>query len=373
MAACDLDNTHDSLHRLLRQRMACSNMLHCDSGYSSANHSRQTSLDSSAAVEVEPSASRLLGTAEAVPAGCDWPRRPPLEVPPSTDFVFTRLEIGRARRPAPFVRLSDELALRVFSHLSADELSRCARVCRRWRRLAWQPCLWSDIRLTGGCADPDGALGHIFRLLGCDRLTRVQSSSAAGRLRLRHLDLSGCGRLNGTLGLVAGRCPALRELSVGDCPRVTDAGVRRLAPLGPGLRHLSLAHCRTVSDAGVAQLALSCRRLRYLNVRGCATVGDASLAAVARGCRRLCALDVGRSDASDLGLRLLAQHCPDLRRLSVRGCEMVSDAGVRLVALHCRGLRQVSVQDSAVTLEGCRTVKKYCKRCTIEHSRPGFY
>ncbi|XP_037094599.1 F-box/LRR-repeat protein 7-like [Pollicipes pollicipes] len=327
MATCDLDNTRDSLHRLLRQRMACSNTLHCDSGYSSANHSRQTSLDSSAAVEVAPSAPRHLSTAEAVPAGCDWPRRPPLEVPPSTDFVFTRLEIERARRPAPFVRLSDELALRVFSHLSADELSRCARL----RRLELRGCTTISSRA----------------------LTAVLSSCS----RLQHLDLT-----DGTLGLVAGRCPALRELSVADCPRITDVGVRRLAPLGPGLRHLSLAHCRTVSDAGVAQLALSCRRLRYLNVRGCATVGDASLAAVARGCRRLCALDVGRSDASDLGLRLLAQHCPDLRRLSARGCEMVSDAGVR-----------VSVQDSAVTLEGCRTVKKYCKRCTIEHSRPGFY
>ncbi|XP_037077796.1 F-box/LRR-repeat protein 7-like [Pollicipes pollicipes] len=332
MAACDLDNTHDSLHSLLRQRMACSNTLHCDSGYSSANHSRQTSF---ARTSSSP----------------DW-------------------RLNGPRRPAPFVRLSDELALRVFSHLSADELSRCARVCRRWRRLAWQPCLWTDIRLTGGCADPDGALGHIFRLLGrrqpgalcpavlrvrldgCSRLTDAGLAQLAHRCpQLRRLEL----RLtDGTLGLVAGRCPALRELSVADCPRITDVGVRRLAPLGPGLRHLSLAHCRTVSDAGVAQLALSCRRLRYLNVRGCATVGDAS-------------------DASDLGLRLLAQHCPDLRRLSVRGCEMVSDAGVRLVALHCRGLRQVSVQDSAVTLEGCRTVKKYCKRCTIEHSRPGFY
>jgi len=69
----------------------------------------------------------------------------------------------------------------------------------------------------------------------------------------------------------------------------------------------------------------------------------------------------------------LARSCPNLKKLSVKSCELVSDEGIRQIAFYCRGLQQLNIQDCAgVSLDGYRAVKKYCRRCVIEHTNPGF-
>ena len=83
-------------------------------------------------------------------------------------------------------------------------------------------------------------------------------------------------------------------------------------------------------------------------------------------------LDIGKCDVTDVGLKLLSEHCPNLKKLSVRGCEMVSDQGIQCIAYYCRGLQQLNIQDvTGVSAEGYRTVKRYCRKCIIEHTNPG--
>ncbi|XP_043188259.1 F-box/LRR-repeat protein 7-like isoform X1 [Amphibalanus amphitrite] len=413
------------------------------------------------------------GGAPANSARCprDSPR-PQLPEPPSSAELIMAFKGKRAHKSAPFDRVSDELILHIFSYLSTNELCYCARVCRRWYFLVWEPQLWTSITLTGETTGADRALRQIVKLLcrdnpgtlchtvervelnGCARLTDRGLSLLARRCpelrhlelrgcsqvgdqavmdivshcpNLQHLDLTGCHRVrcldlsqagadhrlnlqyldltdchnltDDSLRVIARHCPqlqhlymrrceqltdagirhvpslcpGLREFSISDCSRVTDFSLRELARLGPTLRYLSVAKCDRVSDAGVAQVARSCYKLRYLNVRGCEAVSDAALELVARCCQRLRALDIGKCDVTDHGLKVLAQHCPNLKKLSVKSCEMISDAGVKYVAYYCRGLQQLNIQDSPVTLEGYRTVKKYCKRCIIEHTNPGFF
>ncbi|KAG6445509.1 F-box/LRR-repeat protein 7 [Manduca sexta] len=165
---------------------------------------------------------------------------------------------------------------------------------------------------------------------------------------------------------------ALKELSVSDCTGVTDFGLYELAKLGPALRYLSVAKCTQVSDSGIRTLARRCYKLRYLNARGCGALGDDGVEAIARGCSRLRALDLGATDVSEAGLQILARCCPNLKKLALRGCELVGDDGLEAVAYYCRGLTQLNIQDTPVTLRGYRAVKKYCKRCVIEHTNPGF-
>ncbi|CAG9793365.1 unnamed protein product [Diatraea saccharalis] len=165
---------------------------------------------------------------------------------------------------------------------------------------------------------------------------------------------------------------ALKELSVSDCTGVTDFGLYELAKLGPALRYLSVAKCTQVSDSGIRTLARRCYKLRYLNARGCGALGDDGVEAVARGCSRLRALDLGATDVSEAGLQILARCCPNLKKLALRGCELIGDDGLEAVAYYCRGLTQLNIQDTPVTLRGYRAVKKYCKRCVIEHTNPGF-
>lgn len=235
-------------------------------------------------------------------------------------------------------------------------------------------------------------------LTGCSQVNWPQEETQ-GRLALQYLDLTDCIAVTDAglraavrvcphllylylrrcvhvsdagLKFIPAYCSNLKELSVSDCVAVTDFGLYELAKLGAALRYLSVAKCTQVSDAGVKAVARRCYRLRYVNARGCEAVSDDALVQLARSCPRLRALDLGKCDVGDAGLGALAHSCPNLKKLSLRACDLVTDRGVQCVAYYCRGLQQLNIQDCQVTLEGYRAVKKYCKRCIIEHTNPGF-
>ncbi|KAF2352175.1 Leucine-rich repeat [Trinorchestia longiramus] len=192
--------------------------------------------------------------------------------------------------------------------------------------------------------------------------------------QLLHLYLRRCINIT-DVGIkhIASYCQTLREASISDCVQVTDFGMYELAKLGPNLRYLSVAKCDQISDAGIKQIARHCYKLRYLNVRGCEAVSDDSMEMVARSCPRLRALDIGKCDVTDNGMKLISENCPNLKKLSVKSCDMVTDRGIQYIAYYCRGLQQLNIQDCQVTLDGYRTVKKFCRRCIIEHTNPGFF
>lgn len=390
----------------------------------------------------------------------------------------------KSPRSSPFDRLPDDLILKIFSYLSSNHHCVCARVCRRWYFLAWEPQLWTNISLNSDKIHVDRGLKTLFRLLcrdsptvcltvekitlngcsrltdtgisiiarrcpelrcleirgcgnvtnagvcelvskchnleklditGCYQITNIQPSSSSSasqeseavlpasltrQLYIQYLDLTDCQLLddNGLKTIVrncpqlthlylrrcvqitdagvkhvASYCVALRELSVSDCLQVTDFGMYELAKLGPNLRYLSVAKCDQVSDAGIRQIARHCYKLRYLNVRGCEAVSDNSVEVLSRSCPRLRALDIGKCDVTDHGLKLLSESCPNLKKLSVKSCDLVTDNGIQSIAYYCRGLQQLNIQDCRITIEGYRTVKKFCRRCIIEHTNPGFY
>ncbi|XP_015371125.1 PREDICTED: F-box/LRR-repeat protein 7-like [Diuraphis noxia] len=192
--------------------------------------------------------------------------------------------------------------------------------------------------------------------------------------QLAYLYLRRCTKVTDAgIKFVPSFCSALKELSVSDCHQVTDFGLYELAKLGALLRYLSVAKCDQVSDAGLKVVARRCYKLRYLNVRGCEAVSDDAITVLARSCARLRALDIGKCDVSDAGLRALAESCPNLKKLSLRNCDLVTDRGIQLIAYYCRGLQQLNIQDCQISADGYKAVKKYCKRCIIEHTNPGFF
>ncbi|XP_052889917.1 F-box/LRR-repeat protein 7 [Anopheles moucheti] len=239
-------------------------------------------------------------------------------------------------------------------------------------------------------------------ITGCAQITCIAINPGLEpprRLLLQYLDLTDCASIcDAGIKVIARNCPllvylylrrciqvtdaglkfipnfciALRELSVSDCTSVTDFGLYELGKLGATLRYLSVAKCDQVSDAGLKVIARRCYKLRYLNARGCEAVSDDSINVLARSCPRLRALDIGKCDVSDAGLRALAESCPNLKKLSLRNCDMITDRGIQCIAYYCRGLQQLNIQDCQISIEGYRAVKKYCKRCIIEHTNPGF-
>lgn len=141
---------------------------------------------------------------------------------------------------SPFDLLPDDLVTSVFSHLPAESLCACARACRRFYFLAWEPRLWVRLRLgPSSTLDADAALDRLLAL--------VARHSGAPDLRsaaqVRRLELGGCVRLTDTgLAAAAARCPALRRADLRGCTRVTERGVfSGLVARCPHLQHLDVA------------------------------------------------------------------------------------------------------------------------------------
>nr|XP_036228793.1 F-box/LRR-repeat protein 7 [Bactrocera oleae]XP_036228794.1 F-box/LRR-repeat protein 7 [Bactrocera oleae]XP_036228796.1 F-box/LRR-repeat protein 7 [Bactrocera oleae]XP_036228797.1 F-box/LRR-repeat protein 7 [Bactrocera oleae]XP_036228798.1 F-box/LRR-repeat protein 7 [Bactrocera oleae] len=285
--------------------------------------------------------------------------------------------------------------------ISDKGLQLLTRRCPELTHLQLQTCLQVSNQALMEVLTKCTNLQHLD-VTGCSQVVSISTHpnlEQPRRLLLQYLDLTDCVVLDDVgLKIVVKNCPqlvylylrrcikitdaglkfvpsfciALKELSISDCVNITDFGLYELAKLGAVLRYLSVAKCDRVSDAGLKVIARRCYKLRYLNARGCEAVSDDSITVLAHSCPRLRALDIGKCDVSDAGLRALAESCPNLKKLSLRNCDMITDRGVQCIAYYCRGLQQLNIQDCQISIEGYRAVKKYCKRCVIEHTNPGF-
>lgn len=60
-----------------------------------------------------------------------------------------------------FSKLSDEMVLMIFRWLPKNMLVRCALVCKRWQRIAYDEVLWTRMDLGSRTLNP-GSLGHVL-------------------------------------------------------------------------------------------------------------------------------------------------------------------------------------------------------------------
>lgn len=136
-------------------------------------------------------------------------------------------------RPSPFEQLTDDIVLRVFSNLPTDHLCRCARVCRRWYHLVWDPTLWTSIVINNSAVDVDRALKYLTR--------RLSYNTPKVCVILERVNLNGCEQLTDKgLHTVAKRCPELRYLEVQGCTRLTNVGVFEAVSYCVNLEHLDV-------------------------------------------------------------------------------------------------------------------------------------
>ncbi|XP_021401383.1 F-box/LRR-repeat protein 7 isoform X2 [Lonchura striata] len=315
--------------------------------------------------------------------------------PPPTRLThpLIRLASKHQKEQANIDRLPDHSMIQIFSFLPTNQLCRCARVCRRWYNLAWDPRLWRTICLTG-CSK-----------VTCISLTReasIKLSPLHGKqISIRYLDMTDCFVLEDEgLHTIAAHCTQLthlylrrcvritdeglrylmiyctsiKELSVSDCRFVSDFGMREIAKLESHLRYLSIAHCGRITDVGIRYIAKYCSKLRYLNARGCEGITDHGVEYLAKNCTKLKSLDIGKCPlVSDTGLEFLALNCFNLKRLSLKSCESITGHGLQIVAANCFDLQMLNVQDCEVSVDALRFVKRHCKRCIIEHTNPAFF
>ncbi|KAK5617797.1 hypothetical protein CRENBAI_026562 [Crenichthys baileyi] len=323
-----------------------------------------------------------------------------------------------SKTPHPPVKnlLPDHSILQIFSHLPTNQLCRCARVCRRWYNLAWDPRLWSTIRLSGELLHADRAIRVLTHRLcqdtpnvcltleivvvngckgappvgpeilgpqmrpgkaatpgaGCSKVTCISLTQEASlqlsplhgqQISIHFLDMTDCFSLEDEgLRTIASHCPRLTHLYLRRCSRLTDEALRHLALHCPSIRELSLSDCRLVGDFGLREVARLEGCLRYLSVAHCTRITDVGVRYVARYCPRLRYLNArGCEGLTDHGLGHLARSCPKLKSLDVGKCPLVSDSGLEQLAMYCQGLRRVSLRAcESVTGRGLKALAANC-------------
>lgn len=97
------------------------------------------------------------------------------------------------------------------------------------------------------------------------------------------------------------------------------------------------------SDASMALLARSCPHLRVLYGLDCSNVGDDGLTCLADGCPSLRALSLRGASISGAAVRYMGRHCPNLSRVNL---PCASGSALRHLARSCRHLTALLLDGS---------------------------
>lgn len=152
----------------------------------------------------------------------------------TAEQILTSYKGKRLPRSSYFDRLTDQLILKIFSFLSTNQLCVCARACRRWYFLAWEPQLWTTITLTGEKINADRALKTLVRIL-----CRHTNSMC---LTVEKVVLNGCTKLtNKGVMVIAKKCPELRFLEARACAKITDEGIHEIVTNCLNLQKLDIS------------------------------------------------------------------------------------------------------------------------------------
>lgn len=198
-----------------------------------------------------------------------------------------------------------------------------------------------------GEKQPRWAIGDLSRCLEGKRATDIRlaaiSIGMGGRGGLGKLKIRGNHPSRGVsdLGLstIGLGCPALRVLSLWDCPLISDKGLLAIAKGCHLLEKLDLFNCPLIGDKGLEAIAENCPGLLTLNIDSCPKIGNKSLEAV-------------------------GQHCPNLKSLSVSDCSLVGDQGIMSLVSSSAKLEKVKLQAVKVTDHILAAIGLYCKNLT---------
>ncbi|KAM6931244.1 lysine (K)-specific demethylase 2Ba isoform 2-T2 [Xenentodon cancila] len=216
-------------------------------------------------------------------------RPPPISPPPDR----LPLKDGKAHV------IQRELWMKIFHHLTHQELCVCMRVCKTWNRWCCDKRLWTKIDLNRCTSITPLMLSGIVRRqpvsldLSWTNISKKQLSWLINRLPgLRVLKLSGCSWA-AVSALCTSSCPLLRTLDVQWVEGLKDAQMRDL--LSPP------------TDNRPGQLD-NCCKLRNIE--------DLRLAGL---------------DITDMSLRLISRQMPLLSRLDLSYCNHINDQSVNLL------------------------------------------
>ncbi|XP_054548485.1 dynein regulatory complex subunit 6 isoform X2 [Talpa occidentalis] len=165
---------------------------------------------------------------------------------------------------------------------------------------------------------------NYLSLRNCEHLTNLGIEHLVHIFSLISVDLSGTEISNEGL-MILSRHKKLKELSLAECYKITDNGIRAFCKGSLILEHLDVSYCFQLSDEIIKALAIYCVNLTSLSIAGCPKITDSAMEMLTAKCHYLHILDIsGCILFTDQILENLQMGCKQLRILKMQYCRLIS-------------------------------------------------
>ncbi|XP_015787809.1 lysine-specific demethylase 2A [Tetranychus urticae] len=216
------------------------------------------------------------------------------------------------------LNIAREVILPVFRYLPLTDLMNCMYVCRKWNTWSMDPVLWKFLDLTRKKITYFALIGIVRRQplhlnLSWTNISKRQLAWLMARLpQLQTLNLTGSSAAS-ISALCSCNCPLLRKIDLSWVDSLNDNLIK------------DLLSYPSDSRPGLLETKTRLRLLTDISVAG--------------------------SDISDVSIRLLCNHLPQLTRIDLSNCQKVTDMGVgflgaskasKLVALNLSSCSNIS-------------------------------
>ncbi|KAI0230577.1 S-phase kinase-associated protein 2 [Lamellibrachia satsuma] len=272
--------------------------------------------------------------------------------PIDNSFLFKQAKPNACDLYDHWHRLSEEIILSIFKWLPKPVLVRCARVCKRWNRLAFDETLWRRLDLANKVIKT-GVLGRILsRGVAVMRLTKAEvltplftdlNDTLPRVSKVQYLDLSMATVSSEGLEELFSPCHLLRKLSLENCQLNTN--VCRYIGQNSNLEVLNLCMCSGISENGLVPICNNLQRLDALNIGWTDMTRGAVLYLVICLPTELTKLNLSgcRMSLLDEDIQQLCNSCPHLKELDLSDATMLSSASVECIATSLNGLEYIAL------------------------------
>ena len=198
--------------------------------------------------------------------------------------------------------LIPDIAALVFSFLDVSEKQTAAQVCHLWRRVSYLPSLWRGVTvvLPLDCSE------DLVKSLSKRKRTRVNCSRAN----------------NDDLSILFSNLPEITHLNLGGCPQVSEVFLKEEIPKLHELQHLSFRRCGRLSDSVLEACGPHLKKLDSFTLEDCDNITEAGFQSFVEHLSELEVLDLTWCEGlTDGCLKILANSCPKVSSLSLRGCD----------------------------------------------------
>ena len=263
-----------------------------------------------------------------------------------------------------FLRLSDEVILKILCYLPPSSLFNSLLVCKQWQRIGYDPNLWKAADLSGHHFSSPGVLGSILHR-GVKYVRMNQSevhNSICGKscfggstflnnalfgkslcpnFPLQYLDASMAHFADGVLFTLLKKCRFLIKLSL-EGNSLNEAHLMAIAG-NHNLRELNLSLCKGITSPGMDVLTRKCNQLETLNM----SWTDASKEALQKikRCTKLQKLNIaGLQNSVDHDfIEDIVAKCKGLVALDCSDCIKLNNSALQLICDACTNLRKLAI------------------------------